>query len=253
MHPIDYDKPQFLEPAHSHDLLQVSHIISISLAEKSPPSFQDALTVLQESTSVAFASSKRLQALVGERLHRLVPVRAEPTSDPVNEDGSIKCSAFNSSPFNVESADISLLDSEPAFFNYQNHLRAEKRYLLEEALPDWRHKAARVFHEHRQCDVKAVFHGNAGSQLDFETWWTRLQEEVGKWLEDTEDTEIPEFENTVAEHGVLQAEEVKKGLAREERCSRKITLELDVPEPKRERAETMDSGIGMAYNSEAEQ
>jgi hypothetical protein len=153
----------------------------------------------------------------------------------------------------VNSADNCILDLEPAFFTYQNQIRAEKRYLLEEALPDWRHKAARVSHENRQCGAKAIFHDKVGSQIEFETWWTQLQEEVGKWLEDAEDTEIPEFEETVAEYRVFQAKEIKKGLAREERRSRKIMLELDVPEPKRERAETMDSGIGMTYNTEAEQ
>jgi hypothetical protein len=125
---------------------------------------------------------------------------------------------------------------------------------LEEALPDWRHKAARVFHENRQCDTKVVFRGKAGSQTDFEAWWTELQGEVDKWLEEAEDTEIPDFEDTVAEYRIFQAKEIKKSLAREERRSRKITLELDVPEPKElQRVETMDSGIGMGSNSETEE
>jgi hypothetical protein len=97
MYPIDYDEPQFLEPAHSHDPVQISHIVPTPLTENIPTSFQNALIVLQESTSVAFASSKRLQALVGEHFHRLVPARAELSSSPVNEVGGIKCRAFRSS------------------------------------------------------------------------------------------------------------------------------------------------------------
>ena len=95
MYPMDYDEPQFLEPAHSHDPVQVSDLIvtPTSVTENIPSSFQEALTVLQESTSVAFASSKRLQALAADRLHRLVPAMGELSSSPVSEAGDIKCTA----------------------------------------------------------------------------------------------------------------------------------------------------------------
>ena len=36
----------------------------------------------------------------------------------------------------------------------------------------------------------------------FETWWTELQEEVGKWLE-AENTEVPDFEGTFAEYRIF--------------------------------------------------
>jgi hypothetical protein len=252
MYPIDYDEPQFLEPAHSHDPVQVSYLLPTSLNENIPGSFRDALTVLQESNSVAFASSKRLHALVGDRFNRLVPAKVELSSIPVNEGGNIRCRASLSRCLYLNSAETYLSDSEPAFFTYQNQLRAEKRYLLEEALPDWRHKAARVFQEHRHSDNKAVFSGRTVPQTDFETWWSKLQEEIHKLLEDAEDTEVPEFEDTVAEYRIYRTKEIKKGEAREERRSRKIMLELDAPELKiRERAETMDSGIDMAFIPEA--
>ena len=93
MYPIDYDEPQFLEPAHSHDPVQVSYLLPAPLNEHIPASFRDALTILQESHSVAFASSKRLQALVGDRFNRLVPAKVEPSPISVAEDGDIRCRA----------------------------------------------------------------------------------------------------------------------------------------------------------------
>ena len=149
--------------------------------------------------------------------------------------------------------EISLSDSEPAFFAYQNQLRAEKRYLLEEALPDWRHKAVRVFRERGHCDNQAVFCGRTVPQPDFETWWSTLQEEVRRLLEDAEDTKVPGFEDTIAEYRTFRGNEIQRGgHAGEERRSRKIVLELHTPEPKvRERAKTVDSGIEMAFDPRA--
>ena len=57
----------------------------------------------------------------------------------------------------------------------------------------------------------------------------------------------------MAEYRALQAKEIKKGLAREERRSRSIMFELDMPEPRScERAETVDSAVEVAFTSEAE-
>lgn len=206
MNPIDYDKPQFLEPAHAHNPLRVSHIATppATLAESAPQSFRDALIILQESTSVAFASSKRLQALVGERFHRLIPVRAQLNSAPT-EIGDIECAATTKSLSATQNMLKNISDSEPAFFTYTSQLQSEKRYLLEEALPDWRHKAARVLQEHSACDTKVLSRGKVETGMDFETWWTKLQEEVDKWLEEAENRVTPDFEDTVAEYRIFQA------------------------------------------------
>jgi hypothetical protein len=51
-------------------------------------------------------------------------------------------------------------DSEPAFFNYISRLKAEKHYLEEEAIPDWRHKAARVvFRTMMRTIQNVLWHG----------------------------------------------------------------------------------------------
>lgn len=92
MYPVDFDEPQFLEPAHSHDPIHVSNIITLptSLVKNIPASFQHALTNLQESTSVAFASYSRLQELVAARFYRLVPAKTQPASK-AEDPHSIKC------------------------------------------------------------------------------------------------------------------------------------------------------------------
>ncbi len=151
-------------------------------------------------------------------------------------------------------ADQREIDSEPAFFNYTNHLQAEKRYLLEEALPDWRHKAVRLNHEQRQLDTKVLFRDRAGITGDFKTWWIALTAEVDKWLEDAEDTDIPDFDVTVADYRSFQAKEIKKVFARDERRSRKIMLELDIPEPQKlDKVDKIDSGISMGVHSDCEE
>src|ERR1700733_13692214 len=83
-----------MNTAHAHDPVRVSHITTppATLAESAPQLFQDALTILQRSTSAAFASSRRLQVLLGERIHRLILVRVQPNSN-ATEIGGIECAA----------------------------------------------------------------------------------------------------------------------------------------------------------------
>ena len=80
MCPIDYDKSQFLEPAHSHDLDHISRVIAlpISFTEHLQNPFQGDLAMLLKSTSVAFASPKRLQDLVSNCFQRVVPTKSGP-------------------------------------------------------------------------------------------------------------------------------------------------------------------------------
>ena len=144
-------------------------------------------------------------------------------------------------------------DSEPAFFTYTSQLQSEKRYLLEEALPDWRHKAARVLQEHSACDKKILFRSQVETGTDFETWWTELQEEVDKWLEEAENRVTPDFEDTVAEYRIFQAQEVNTSLARKNGRGWRFKLELEAPKPNMlEVLKTIDSGIGVGISSETE-
>lgn len=92
MYPIDFDDPNYLEPAHSHNPSQISHLTTLpsSVAQASSTSFQQVLAAAQESTSVAYASFQRLQEIVRERFHRLVPARDQHGSDAGRESW-LKC------------------------------------------------------------------------------------------------------------------------------------------------------------------
>lgn len=71
-----YNPPDalFLEPPHSHDPTDVSHVAALpdSMLSQLPPSVQDALWTLQESTSVVYASYERLLELLDQRFDRLI-------------------------------------------------------------------------------------------------------------------------------------------------------------------------------------
>jgi len=118
---------------------------------------------------------------------------------------------------------------------------------------DWRHKAARVLQEHSACDTKVLFCSKVETRTDFETWWTELQEEVDKWLEEAENRVVSDFKDTVAECRIFQAQEVNMSLARKNGRSWRFKLELEAPEPNMlEVLKTIDSGIGVGINSKTE-
>jgi hypothetical protein len=72
----------FLEPPHSHDPSNVSHVAALpaDMLSQLPESVQNALWMLQESTSIVYASYLRLQALLEERFDRLTPLPGMPGS-----------------------------------------------------------------------------------------------------------------------------------------------------------------------------
>jgi len=90
-------------------------------------------------------------------------------------------------------------DSEGAFFNYVNHLAAERQYLLEDALPDWKHKASRVRLED-YADMTVTFRGR---EMTVAEWYSRLTDTVGYWSYEAMAMELPDFEETVAEYRSL--------------------------------------------------
>lgn len=56
------------------------------------------------------------------------------------------------------------------------------------------------------------------------------------------------------EYRVFQAREIRRESARSERRSRKIMLELDIPETRKlEKTDTIDSGIGMGVGSDCDE
>jgi hypothetical protein len=87
-------------------------------------------------------------------------------------------------------------DSEGAFFNYVNHLSAERRYLLEDALPDWKHKATRAGLK-RYNDLILTFRGK---DMTVAEWFTQLQAAVTLWCHEARQAELPDFDSTILEY-----------------------------------------------------
>ncbi|KAK5058865.1 hypothetical protein LTR84_011129 [Exophiala bonariae] len=170
-----YNPPDdlFLEPAHSHDPTDVSHVAALpdSMLSQLPPSVQDALWTLQESTSVVYASYERLQELLDQRFDRLVYL-------PIGDGTAVRSY------------------SEGAFFNYVNHLAAERRYLLEDALPDWKHKASRAGLR-QYNDLMLTFRGKEMKVIE---WFSQLQAAVSFWCYEARQTELPDFDSTILEY-----------------------------------------------------
>jgi hypothetical protein len=66
----------FLDYPHAHDPMMIDNLaaLSIDLLQNLPQAVQDALRLLQESTSVMYASYLRLQQLIDEKFDRLNPL-----------------------------------------------------------------------------------------------------------------------------------------------------------------------------------
>ncbi|KIV92271.1 hypothetical protein PV10_06726 [Exophiala mesophila] len=162
----------FLAPPHSHDPCDVSHFAALpqSMLQQLPESVQMALWTLQESTSIMYASYVRLQELIEERFDRLVPLPYSPGS-------------------------VMMKYSEEAYFNYVNHCAAEKRYLIEDAFPDWRHKASRAgLNKYHALSVTF-----GGRQMTIAEWFAQLQTAVTFWCQQARAITLPDFDTTILE------------------------------------------------------
>ncbi|KAK6364801.1 hypothetical protein LTS17_011906 [Exophiala oligosperma] len=162
----------FLAPPHSHDPTDVSHVAALptSMLLQLPEAVQENLWTLQESTSIVYASYLRLQELIDERFERLVELPLGRKTGTVNY-------------------------SEGAFFNYVNHVAAERRYLLEDAHTDWRHKASRAGLQ-QYAHLLLTFRGK---EMTVSEWFTQLQAAETFWIQAAKETELPDFESTILE------------------------------------------------------
>lgn len=89
------------------------------------------------------------------------------------------------------------IDSETAFFNYANHLAAERRYLLEDAHPDWKHKASRAgLHNSEYEGLLLTFRGK---EMTMRKWFQQLQRAEAVWIREAQQAAIPDFEATIVE------------------------------------------------------
>lgn len=92
-------------------------------------------------------------------------------------------------------ANLGTSDSEMAFFNYVNHLAAERQYLLEDAHPDWKHKASRAGLQ-QYGDLSLTFRGK---EMTVNEWFSQLQSAETFWIQAAKEMELPDFESTILE------------------------------------------------------
>lgn len=87
---LPYDDPRFLEPAHDHNPTDISYLTDLppSSSNYIPDEVRDLLPAVQETTSIVFASSKRLDDLLSQRLERLTVL---PEEDREHGAGNTQC------------------------------------------------------------------------------------------------------------------------------------------------------------------
>lgn len=92
--------------------------------------------------------------------------------------------------------------SETSFFNYTNALLAERSYLLEDAHPDWKHKAR---HAGPLSNNSTSPYANLpvtyrGQKITVAQWFDRLHAAEALWVQFARDAALPDFESTVLEY-----------------------------------------------------
>lgn len=68
--------------------------------------------------------------------------------------------------------------------------------MLEDAHPDWKHKASRVGLQ-QYGDLVLTFRGK---EMTMREWFFQLQAAESFWIQGAQDMELPEFESTVLEY-----------------------------------------------------
>ena len=92
---------------------------------------------------------------------------------------------------------VRFIVDEFSFFNYRNQLGAEKDYLLRDAMPDWRQKAAQVtIALDKNSDVSFQ---QLDKQITVSEWWNMVQSIVSSWAQQGEEISIPEPEAMLQE------------------------------------------------------
>src|SRR2546423_15300343 len=88
---LGFDNPNFLEPAHFHDPEYLPNVAFLPppATFRLPMGLQEAVQLLEESTSIAYSSLIRLRNLLQERFDHLRPIK--PKVAKVINFGSIAC------------------------------------------------------------------------------------------------------------------------------------------------------------------
>lgn len=114
---------------------------------------------------------------------------------------------------------------------------SESRYLVSEAFPDWKHKAARIEHEWF-CRGTTGDSGTDESKAEraFAKWLSTLRDEVLGWKMNAEAIEIPDFNQAVIDLTALRAR-------RRASETTETASESELIDGGLEKIEKLDSGI----------
>jgi hypothetical protein len=165
---LSFDDPAFLEPPHHHDLRELLEFICAppGLIGAIDPNLRDAIQAAIMSTSIMFASLKRLR-LCQEDLQ---------SAHELDQGGGNACGELKRPSVRQCCA----ISPDPICFNSKNRFRAEWLYFRDEVLPDWRHKVRLV-----NMHMTHVNQSSHESRIDWEaivrTWWHALQDLVSSW------------------------------------------------------------------------
>lgn len=130
------------------------------------------------------------------------------------------------------------IDSEPAYFWYQNQVMSEAQYFVTEAMPDWKHKATKIKYEFTRQGIKLdTDTAQCGENAEFAKWFSTLKDEVQEWKRIAEAVEVPDFDQAVSDLMALQARKNTRSIAQSS-PEADLTAEEGV-----RKIEKVDSGI----------
>lgn len=130
------------------------------------------------------------------------------------------------------------IDSEPAYFWYQNQVTSEAQYFVTEAMPDWKHKATKIKYECTRQGIKLdIDTAQSGANAEFAKWFSTLKDEVQEWKRIAEAVEVPDFDQAVSDLMALKARKNTRVVAQSS-----PEADLTVEEGVR-KIEKVDSGI----------
>ena len=163
----------FLEPPHAHDVSSIAHLASLptNMLDQLPQELHEPLWQLQEAISVVYASYARLQGILAAELDRLVMLPGG------------RLEAFD----------------EGSFLTYTNQLTNERSYLLEDALPEFKHKLRNIKLD-TWLDTPII---HRGQDTTVGQWLDKIHSTVLYWGNEARLVETPDFNETVTEYQSL--------------------------------------------------
>jgi len=172
------DLDLFLDPPHHHcpdDFAEATTAAPLFM-KFVHPDLRRGVQAINMSTSILFASLKRLRELNRDMIDLFMSQNA-------------RCSTLNPGLSNAEHN--AALHHEPRIFNSTMRFCAEKQYFDTEVVPDWRHKATTLDLRLQDTDSTRLLK-LLGLESALRTWWAALKTLANDWLEESQFLTIPD-------------------------------------------------------------